>query len=161
MVRHFRDWNGFRVRTVSRALTMSYHPGMLKPKFYRPISYRSDSMRTWESYHCDRYRWCIREYELDFLKLPPPSPILGQPNPGTLHQRDCIRPIVWFLYAHQPAPLQSRQHPFMYDVRMLADLSPRPCNMRTVAVCFLSAGTTRACRPAIVVTGRVSEGLGT
>jgi hypothetical protein len=67
---------------------------MLMPKFYRPISYRSDGMRTWESYHCDWYRLCIREYELDFLKLPPPSPILGQPNPETLHQRDCIRPVV-------------------------------------------------------------------
>jgi hypothetical protein len=160
MVRHSRGWNGSRVRTVSRALTMSYHPGMFMPKFCRPISYRSGSMRTWGSYHCDRYCWCIGEYELDILKLPPPSPILAQPKPRTLYQRDFIRPIVGFLYAHQPAPLQSRQHPFMYDVQMLADLSPRPCNMKTVAVCFLRAGTTRACRLAMVVTWCVSDGPG-
>jgi hypothetical protein len=87
----------FRVRTVSRALTMSYHPGMLMPKFCIPISYRSNSsMRIWESYHCDRYCRCIREYELDFLKFPPPSPILGQPNPRAVYQRDFIRPIVGF-----------------------------------------------------------------
>jgi hypothetical protein len=146
---------------VSRALTMSYHPGMLMPKFYRPISFRSDGMRTWESYHCDRYRWCIREYELDFLKLPPPSPILGQPNPGNTASARLYQANRWdFCMLTSPHHCNLVSILFMYDVRMLADLSPRPCNMRTVAVCFLSAGTTKACRPAMVVTGRMSEGLG-
>src|SRR5437660_1466393 len=38
----FPGLEGSRVRTVSRALTMSYHPGMLMPKFCRSLSYQSD-----------------------------------------------------------------------------------------------------------------------
>ena len=110
------------------------------------------------AYNCDGYARRIRKDEFDILELSSPSPILCQANPRS----DKVDVSRWILSSRgriiceknecspSSTAVPSRQPRFIARVRMAgAHLSPRPWAMMTVAVCFLTAGTSNA-GPAIL-----------
>ncbi len=102
-------------------------------------------------YNGDGYARSIWKDEFDVLELSPPSPVLCQADPKHTRTISVAVEHVSRMKSSSVIELTSLRRclmvslaPFPRGGVLAANLSPRPCAMMTVAVCFLTAGTTSA-----------------
>ncbi len=164
-------------QTSSRRLTISYHPGMLMPPFCPPrhvsvVLVSPSRPGPCRTYHGDGDVRRVWKHELDVLKLAPSAPRLGEGDPAcrkfvpvSLSPRGARVGRTDSPSCAAGCPLRSPVSQCLTLPPVGAEgpnLSPNPCAMMTVAVCFFRAGTISAGLPAIFLRVRCvgNEGPG-